>query len=91
MFGGNKGSLDIRGFPVLSVVISGALIWHEFALIRQFQLEVLIGADILQPHLCSLRYLKDKQKNLKFGLPSTNNLGIIDLCFLKGRSHRCAI
>ena len=37
-------------------------------MVRQLLLEVLIGADILQPHLCSLLYVKNKQKDLRFGL-----------------------
>ena len=49
-------------------MIGVTLIWHEFAVVRQVPLEVLIGADILQPHLFSLLYLKNKQKNLRFGL-----------------------
>ena len=68
IFGGNGGPLDIRGFAVLPLMIGDTLIWHEFAVVRQLPLEVLIGADILQPHLCSLLYLKNKQKDLRFGL-----------------------
>ena len=49
-------------------MIGDTLIWHEFAVVPQLPLEVLIGADIRQPHLCSLRYLKSKQKDLRFGL-----------------------
>ena len=67
IFGGNGGPLDIRGFALLPL-IGDTLIWHEFAVERQLPLEVLIGVDILQPHLCSLLYLKNKQKDLRFGL-----------------------
>ena len=42
VFGGNEGPLGIRGFAVLPVEISGTLIWHEFAVVRQFPLEVMI-------------------------------------------------
>lgn len=73
VFGGNGGRQDTRGFAVRPVVIIGTLIWHEFAVVRQFPFEVLIGADILKPHLCSLRYLKDRQKELKFILQSCHN------------------
>ena len=68
VFGGNGGPLDISGIAVLPLMIGDTLIWHEFAVVRQHSLEVLIGADILQPHLCSLLYLKNKQKDLRFGL-----------------------
>ena len=64
----NRGQLDISGFAVLPLIIGDTIIWHEFALVRQLLLEVLIGADILQPHLCSLYYLKNKQKDLRFEL-----------------------
>ena len=67
-FGGNGGPLYIRGFAVIPLMIGDTLIWHEFAVVHQLPLEVLIGADILQPHLCSLLYLKNKQKDLRFGL-----------------------
>lgn len=49
-------------------MIIKTFIWHKFAVVRLFPLDVLIRAGILQPQLCSLRYLKDKQKTLKFGL-----------------------
>ena len=49
-------------------MIGDTLIWHEFAVVHQLPLEVLIGADILQPHLCFLLYLTNKQKDLRFGL-----------------------
>ena len=68
VFGGNGGPLDIRYFAVLPLKIGDTLIWHKFAVIRQLPLEVLINADILQPHLCSLLHLKNKQKHLRFGL-----------------------
>ena len=68
VFGCNGGLLDIRIFAVLPLIIGDTLIWHEFAVIRQLPLEVLIDGDILKPHLCSLLYLKNKQKDLRFGL-----------------------
>ena len=70
VFGGNGGLLDIWNFAVLPVVISGTFIWHKLAVVRQFPLEVLIGANILQPHFCLLRYMRDKQKELTFGFYS---------------------
>ena len=68
VFGGNGSPLNIRGFAVLPLMISDTLIWVEYAVVRQLPLEVLIGADILQPHFCFLLYLKNKQKDLRFKL-----------------------
>ena len=68
VFGGNDSPLDIRGFAVLQLMIGYTLIWHEIAVVRQVPLEVLIGSDILQPHLCTLLYLKNKEKDIRFGL-----------------------
>ena len=57
MLGGNGAPLFIQDFGVLPVTIGGTLVWHELALVRKLPLDVLIGADILQPHLCSQHYL----------------------------------
>ena len=67
IFGGNGGALSIRGFAVLPVVICGAVIWHEFAVVHELPLRAIIGADILQPHLASLSYLNGHQKKLELG------------------------
>ena len=37
-------------------------------MVHKLSLEVLINADILQPNLCSLHYLKNKQKDFRLGL-----------------------
>ena len=42
------------------------LLWHEFGVVLNLPLEVLIGANVLINHQCSLLYLKDKQKRLTF-------------------------
>ena len=44
------------------------LLWHEFGAVPNLPLEVLIGADFLAPHLCSLQYLKDNKKRMHFGV-----------------------
>ena len=67
IFGGNGGALSIRGFAVLPVVICGAVLWHEFAVVHELPLRAIIGADILQPHLASLSYLNGQQKKLELG------------------------
>ena len=43
------------------------MIWHEFGVVPNLPLEVLIGADVLTNQHCSLLYLKDNQKRLTFG------------------------
>ena len=54
MIGGNGEALDLKGFAVLPVAISSNLIWHEFGVVPNLPFEVLVGADVLAPHLCSL-------------------------------------
>ena len=68
VIGGNGEALDLKGFTVLPVSLGTNLLWHEFCVILNLPLELLIGADILAPHLCSLHYLKDDKKRLHFGV-----------------------
>ena len=70
MIGGNGEPLKLRGFTVLPVAFKATLLWHEFGFVPELPLEVLIGADILSAHQCSLFYLKNNQKRLKFGASS---------------------
>ena len=55
-------------FAVLPVALGSNLIWHEFVVVPNLPLEVLVGADVLAPHLCSLLYLKNNKKRLQFGI-----------------------
>ena len=64
--GGNGEPLYLKGFTVLPVTLGKTLLWHEFGVVLNLPLEVLIGADVLLNHQCSLLYLKDNQKNLMF-------------------------
>ncbi len=58
----------MKGFAVLPVTLGASILWHEFGVVPDLPLEVLIGADVLAPHQCSLLYLKNNQKRLQFGL-----------------------
>ena len=49
------------------MTLGTTLLWHEFGVVPNLPLEVLIGADVLTNHQCSLLYLKDNQKRLMFG------------------------
>ena len=68
VIGGNGDALDPKGFAVLPVSLGLNLIWHEFGVVSNLPLEVLVGADVLAPHLCSLLYLKHNKKRLQFGV-----------------------
>ena len=68
VIGGNGEALDFKGFTVLPVSLGTNLLWHEFGVVPNLLLQVLIGADLLTPHLCSLQYLKDNSKRLQFGV-----------------------
>ena len=67
VIGGNGEALDLKGFTVLPITLGTALLWHEFGVVPNLPLEVLIGADILASHQCSLLYLQGNQKRLFFG------------------------
>ena len=56
----------IKGFAVLPVYLGLNLIWHDFGVVPNLSLEVVVGADVLAPHLCSLLYLKNNKKRLQF-------------------------
>ena len=67
VIGGNGEPLNLKGFTVLPVTLGTKLLWHEFGVVPNLMLEVLIYADVLMNHQCSLLYLKDNQKRLMFG------------------------
>ena len=56
VIGGNGKPLDLKGFAVFKVTLGTILLWHEFGVVPNLSLEVLIGADILSNHQCSLLY-----------------------------------
>ena len=68
VIGGNGDALDLKGFAVLPVPLGSTLVWHEFAVVPNLPLEMLVGADVLAPHLCSLLSLKNNRKRLQFGI-----------------------
>ena len=68
VIGGNGEALDLNGIAVLPISLGSNLIWHEFGVVPNLPLEVLIGADVLAPHLCSLHYLPNYKKRLTFGV-----------------------
>ena len=61
VIGGNGEALDLKGFVVLIVSLGSNIIWHEIGIVTNFPLEVMIGADVLTPYLCSLLYLKNNR------------------------------
>ena len=68
VIGGNGEALDLKGFAVLPVALGSTLIWHVFGVVPNLPLEVLVGVNLLAPHLCSLLYLKNNIKRLQFGI-----------------------
>ena len=70
VIGGNGEALELKGFAVLPVSVGTTLLWHEFGVVPNLPLEVLIGADVLAAHQCSLLYLKNNRKRLLFGNPA---------------------
>ncbi len=68
VIGGNGEALDLKGFAVLPVSLGSNLIWHEFGVVPNLPLEVLVDADLLSPHLFSLSYLKNNKRRLQFGV-----------------------
>ena len=77
VIGGNGEPLDLKGFTVLPVTLGTTLLWHEFGVVPNLPLEALIGADVLTNQQCSLLYLKDNQKRLKFG--NENCMNVTDI------------
>ena len=61
VIGGNGKPLDLKWFTVLPVTHGTTLLWHEFRVVTNLTLELLLGADVLKSYQCSLLYLKDNQ------------------------------
>ena len=68
MIGVNGEALHLKGFAVLPVALGSNLIWHEFGVVPNLPLEVLVGSDVLAPHRCSLLYLKNNKTRLQLGI-----------------------
>ena len=68
MIGGNGEALEIKGFAVLPVAFGSTLIWHEFGVVPNLTLEVLLGVDVLPPHPSSLLYFTNNKMRLQFGI-----------------------
>ena len=68
VIGCNGEALALRGFTVLHVSIRTMILWHEFGIVPRLPLQVLVGADILAAHQCTLQNLKDNKKKLHFGI-----------------------
>ena len=73
MISGSGDALELKGFAVLPVSLGTTLVWHEFGVVPNLPLEVLIGADVLARHQCSLQYVPHKRKRLQFGLQSCSS------------------
>ena len=68
MIGNNGEACDLKGFAVLPVALGSNLMWHEFGVVPNHPLEVLVGADVLAPKICLLLNLKYSKKRLQFGI-----------------------
>ena len=68
VIGGNGEALDLYGFTVVPVSFNANLLCHEFGVLPNLPLEVLIGADFLVPHICLYQYLKGNKTRLQFGV-----------------------
>lgn len=54
--------LQIQGWTIVPVLMSGVQLWHEFGVVPELPLEVLIGGDIFSAHQCTLQYLSNDRK-----------------------------
>ena len=52
VIGGNGEPLDLKQLTVLPVTLGTTLLWHEFGVVPNLPLEVLINADVLTNHQC---------------------------------------
>ena len=64
---GSNKEMSIQGWAVIPMTFGPVILWHEFGIVPELPLEVLIGGDILAAHQCSLQYLKNRRKRLQFG------------------------
>ena len=74
VIGGNGEPLELRGFAVLPVSHGTTLLLHEFGVVPRLPMEILMGADFMVPHQCTLYFLKENQKKLQLGLKYVCNV-----------------
>lgn len=61
---GNNEAFDIKGFVVLPVYFGLTFVWHEFRVVLNFTLEVLIRAYVFALYLSSLLYFTNDRNRL---------------------------
>lgn len=57
--------LYLRVFAILLTTIGTIVLWHEYGIVLELPIDVIIGGDILIPHKCSLQYTSNQQKKIK--------------------------
>ena len=77
VIGGSGEVLHLKGFAVIPISFGSTLVWHEFGVVKDLLLDVLIGGDVLIPHFCTLQYLRMVRNDSNSGsrpAPSVNTI-----------------
>lgn len=76
IIGENCEVIDLKSFAVMLVSFGTTLVWHEFGVMFNLPLELLIETEILASHFCSLPYLKNNKSAIraesKYALAAVN-------------------
>ena len=86
VIGGNGEAHDLKGFAVMLESVNSTVVWHEFGVVLNLPLEVLIGVNILAFHFCLLPYVNTNRNvfSLKFKfLLAAANISAIPTAALK--------
>ena len=67
VIGGKSKPFNLKKFTILSVTLGTTLLCYKFGVVPKVSLKVLIGADVLSSHQCSLHYSKNNKKRVLFG------------------------
>ena len=59
---GDGESLDLLGWAVLNLEVAHEIIYHEFGVVRDLSIDLLLRGEMMKPHMCALQY-DDKGRN----------------------------
>lgn len=61
--GRNKRILDLRRLEMLPTTYGTVVFWHEYGIVKELPINVIISGDVLISNLCTMQYTSNQQKS----------------------------
>ena len=49
--------MDLVGFFTLGFQLAGHVLLHEFRVVRDIPVDIIIGGELIRPHACTISYV----------------------------------